>query len=64
MLQLKKDKGTNHVLSWKSNRVHTPKLKPLYTALLHSISLSGYRMRITFDKDPLALAKRITRPKL
>ena len=28
---------------------------PLYTAFLHSIKLSGYRIEIKFDKDPLAL---------
>ena len=26
-----------------------------YTAFLHSMKLSGYRMRIKFDKDPLAV---------
>ena len=30
-------------------------LKPLYTAFLHGIKLPGYRMRIKFDKDPLAV---------
>ena len=55
-LELKKDKGTDYVLSWKSNRVKSNfKLKPLYTALLHSINLSGYKMGIKFDKDPLAI---------
>ena len=52
-LELKKDKGTDHVLSWKSNGVYNSKLKPLYTAFLHSIKLSGYKMGIKFDKDPL-----------
>ena len=31
------------------------KLKPLYTAFLHSMKLSGYKMGIKFGKDPLAL---------
>ena len=31
MLELKKDKGINYVLSWKSNRVYNSKLKPLCT---------------------------------
>ena len=44
-LELKKDKGTDYVLSWKSNGVYNSKLKPLYTAFLHSIKLSEYRMR-------------------
>ena len=54
-LELKKDKGTDYVLSWKSNGVYNSKLKPLYTAFLHSIKLSGYKMGIKFDKDPLAV---------
>ena len=35
--------------------VYTSKLKPLYTAFLHGIKLSGYRMGIKFEKDPLAV---------
>ena len=54
-LELKKDKGTDYVLSWKSKGVYNYKLKPFYTAFLHSIKLSGYRIGIKFDKDPLAV---------
>ena len=50
-----KDKGTDYVLSWKLNGVYNSKLKPLYTAFLHSIKLSGYKMGIKFLKDPLAI---------
>ena len=52
ILELKK--GTD-VLSWKSNGVLNSKLKPLYTTFLNSIKLSGYRMRIKFNKDPLTV---------
>ena len=38
-LELKKDKGIDYVLIWKSNGVYDSKLKPLCTALLHSIKL-------------------------
>ena len=38
-LELKKDKGTDYVLSWKSKGVYNSKLKPFYTAFLHSIKL-------------------------
>ena len=31
------------------------KVKPLYAAFLHSVKLSGYRMRIKFDKESLAV---------
>ena len=54
-LELKKHRGTDYVLSWKSNGVYNSKLKPLYTTLLHSIKISGYIMRIKFDKDSLAV---------
>ena len=50
-LKLKEGKGTDHILSWRSKGVYTSKFKPLYTAFLHSIKLSGYRIRIKFDKD-------------
>ena len=55
MLELKKDKVTDNVLSWKSNGVYNSKLKPLYTAFLHSIKLYGYKMEVKFDKDLLAV---------
>ena len=54
-LKQKKDKGTDFALSWKSNGVYNSTLKPLHTTFLHSIKLSGYRMRIKLDKDPLAV---------
>ena len=31
------------------------KLKPLYTAFLHCIKLSAYKLGIKFDKDPLVV---------
>ena len=40
---------------WKSNGIYHCKLKPLYTAFLRSIKLSGYKMGVRFDKDPLAI---------
>ena len=55
MLEFKKEKCTDYVLSWKSNGVFNSKLKPFYTAILHSIKLSEHRMGIKFDKDPLAV---------
>ena len=36
-------------------RLFNSKLKPLYTTLLNSIKPSEYRIKIKFDKDPLAL---------
>ena len=54
-LELKKYKGTDYVLSWKSEEVHNSELQSLCTAFLHSIKLSGYVMGIKFDKDPLVV---------
>ena len=56
-LELKKNKGTDYVFSWKSTGLYTSKLKPLYTAFLHSIRFPEYRMGIKFDKDPLAVER-------
>ena len=39
-LELKKDKGNDYILSWKSKGVYNSKLKSLYTAFLHSIKHS------------------------
>ena len=57
-LELKKDKGTDYVLSWKSKGVFNSKLKPLYTAFLRSIKLFGYKMGIEFGKDHLTVEKK------
>ena len=57
-LELKRDKGTDYVLSWKSKGVFNYKPKPLYTGFLHSIKLSEYRMRIKFYKEPLAIEQK------
>ena len=53
-----KDEYTDNVLSSKSNGVYNSELKPLYTAFLHSIKLSGYRMKIKFDKVLLAVKQK------
>ena len=42
-LELKKDKGIDYVLSWKSQQEYNSKLRPLYTVSLHTIKLSGYK---------------------
>ena len=55
ILELKKYKDTDNVFSWKSKGVFNSKLKPLYTAFLHSIKHSGYKMGKKIDKDPLAI---------
>ena len=54
-LELKKDKCTDYVLSYKSKAVFNSKLKPLRTAFFNNIKFSEYRIVIKFDKDPLAV---------
>ena len=44
-LELKSDKDTNYPLNWELNGVYNSKLKPLYTAFLHSIKISTYRTK-------------------
>ena len=55
VLELKKDKDTDYVLSLKSEGVINSKLKPLYTAFLNSIKPSEYGIGINFAKDSLAV---------
>ena len=54
-LEPKKEKVTYYILSWKLNGVYNFKHKPLYTASLHSIKLSGYKIRRKFDIEHLAV---------
>ena len=58
MSELKKDKGTGYALSWKSKGRYTSKLKPLYSAFLHSITISRYKVRIKINRDPLAVEQK------
>ena len=51
----KKGKGIDYVLSWKSKWVFTSKRKPIYAIFLHSITFSGYKVGIKFDKDTLVV---------
>ena len=55
MFELKRDIGTYYVFSCKSKGVYTSKLKPPYIVFQKSITLSGYRIGIKFDKNPLAV---------
>ena len=50
-LELKKDKGTDYVVSWKSKGVYTSKPKPLYTAFFHSIRISANKVEIKLTID-------------
>ena len=54
-LELKEYKITKYVISWKSKGVFVSTLAPLYTAFLHNIKLSAYRIRTQFNKSVLIL---------
>ena len=57
-LELKKGKGIDFVLRWKSNGLDNSKHKPLYTTFVHGIKISRYKMGIKFDKDSLAIEQK------
>ena len=54
-LHIKKDKGTDYILSWRSKGLYSSVLSPQHTAFLHSIKISENKMGIRFDKDPLVV---------
>ena len=54
-LELKKDKGTDYALIWKSKGVYNSKLKLLFTVLFNSIKHSEYKIGVKFDKILLAV---------
>ena len=54
-LELKKDKGTDYFLIWELKGAYTSKLRTLHTTFLHIIKLSGYKLRIKFDKGFLVV---------
>ena len=54
-LELKKEKGTDYIRSWKSKGVFNSEFYPLYTGFLINIKLSEYRIGTKFDKKSLAV---------
>ena len=54
-IESRKDKSTDYFVGWNSKEVYSSKRKLSYTAVLHSIKRSGYRMRIQFDSDILSV---------
>ena len=47
----KKDKGTDYLLNWKSKRIYSFKLTPLYSTFLNRTNLSVYRTGIKFNNS-------------
>ena len=53
MLELKKDKGIDYVIGWKSNGLFKSKLFPLYGAFLSKIKQFGCNIGIQFNNTHL-----------
>ena len=53
MLELKKDKGTDYNIGWKSKGLFESKLLPLHSACLPNIKHVGYKIGIQFHKTPI-----------
>ena len=56
ILEVRKDKGNDYVLRWKSKGAFNSELKSLHIAFLNSIKLSKYRIGI-FDKYHLTVER-------
>ena len=52
-LHLKKDKDTSYILIIKSQKVYRSALSPQHLAFLHNMNLSGQRIGIKLNKNPL-----------
>ena len=55
-MQLKEDKGTGYDIGWKSKVAYTStNLIAIFTAFLHKIKHSGYRIRRKFNNGSLVV---------
>ena len=57
ILELKEDKSTEYVISWKSKGLYISKFNLLYTLFWYSIKLSGCRIRIQLGNSVLFAEK-------
>ena len=57
ILELKEDKSTEYVISWKSKGLCISKFNLLYTLFWYSIKLSGSRIRIQLGNSVLFAEK-------
>ena len=55
MLELKKDKDTEYVISWKSKGVYNSKLTALHGTFLPNIKYFGSKIGIRFINTPLVV---------
>ena len=65
MLDLKKDKSTECLFVWKSNRLLRFRIYPLLNAFLPIMERFEYKIGIQFNNNALVIAKKsIIKPKL
>ena len=57
MLQLKKDKGIDYVIIWKSKGVYSSNIFTQDIVFFHNINLLRYKIGRKFNKDPLVVEK-------
>ena len=55
MLQLKKDKGIDHIIIWKSKGVYSSNIFTQDIVFFHNINLLRYKIGRKFNKDPLVV---------
>ena len=55
MLELKPDKGTDYVISWKSKGVYNPKLVTLNGAFLPNTKYFTRKIGMQFNNTPLVV---------
>ena len=55
VLELKNDKGTEYIISWKSNRWYNSKLKTLHGAFLSNAKYFGKKIGIQFNNTTLGI---------
>ena len=52
---MKKDKGTDYVIDWKSKGLFESKLLPLHVAFLPNIKYFGYKIGMQFNNTRLVV---------
>ena len=55
MLELKNDKGTEHIILWKSKVVYNSKLIPLHGAFLFVVIYFSNKIGMQFNSSPLVV---------
>ena len=62
MVELKKDKGTDYIISWKSEGLFESKLFPLHGTFLPNTKYFGYKIGMRFNNNSFVCT--VMQPKL